>query len=118
LGFAAMFRNGLEGIQQRGKAQPGDKTMVDALLPAVEALEAAAAAQQPVAVALAAAQAAAEQGMRHTIGLQASKGRASYLGPRAIGHQDPGATSAFFLVAAAAATLGQPVPVDQPATHH
>ena len=84
----------------------------------VEALETAAAAQQPVVVALAAAQAAAEQGMQHTIGLQANKGRASYLGPRAIGHQDPGATSAFFLVAAAAATLGQPVPVDQSATRH
>lgn len=116
--LAAMFRNGLEGVQQRGKAQPGDKTMVDALLPAVEALEAAAAAHQPIAAALAAAQAAAEQGMQRTIALQANKGRASYLGPRSIGHQDPGATSAYFLVAAAAATLGQPVPVDQPATHH
>lgn len=116
--LAAMFRSGLEGIQQRGKAQPGDKTMVDALLPAVKALEAAAAARRPAGAALAAAQAAAEQGMQHTVEMQANKGRASYLGPRSIGHQDPGATSAFLLVAAAAATLGQPVPADQPAARH
>lgn len=116
--LAAMFRSGLEGIQQRGKAQPGDKTMVDALLPAVKALEAAAAARRPAGAALAAAQAAAEQGMQRTVEMQANKGRASYLGPRSIGHQDPGATSAFLLVAAAAATLGQPVPADQPAARH
>lgn len=116
--LAAMFRSGLEGIQQRGKAQPGDKTMVDALLPAVKALEVAAAARRPAGAALAAAQAAAEQGMQRTVEMQANKGRASYLGPRSIGHQDPGATSAFLLVAAAAATLGQPVPADQPAARH
>lgn len=116
--LAAMFRSGLVGIQQRGKAQLGDKTMVDALLPAVEALEAAAKAGESVATALAAAQQAAEQGMKRTAGMQANKGRASYLGPRAIGHQDPGATSTFYLVAAAAATLGQPVPASQPATRH
>lgn len=116
--LAVMFRNGLEGIQQRGKAQPDDKTMVDALLPAVEALEAAAAAGASVAEALAATQAAAEAGMQRTIGLQAGKGRASYLGPRSIGHQDPGATSAYYLIAAAAATLGRPVPVGEPATRH
>jgi dihydroxyacetone kinase-like protein len=115
-GLAAMFRSGLEGVQQRGKAQLNDKTMVDALQPAVEALEAAAASGATVAQALAAARAAAEQGMRHTIEIQAHKGRASYLGARSIGHQDPGATSVFFLVETAAATLGQDLPVNQPAT--
>lgn len=114
--LAAMFRSGLEGVQQRGKAQPNDKTMVDTLLPAVEALEVAVEAGESIASALAKAEVAAEQGMKHTATLQANKGRASYLGPRSIGHQDPGATSAFYLVATAAATLGQPIPAGQPAT--
>jgi phosphoenolpyruvate---glycerone phosphotransferase subunit DhaL len=103
--LAVMFRNGLEGIQQRGKADLNEKTMIDALHPAVEALQAAAAAGLELAPALAAAQAAAEAGMQHTIELQATKGRASYLGPRSIGHQDPGATSTFYLVQTAAETL-------------
>lgn len=108
--LAKMFRAGLEGIQQRGKAQVGDKTMIDALQPAVEALEAAAAEQRSVGEALEAARLAAEAGMRATIELQANRGRASYLGPRAIGHQDPGATSLYYLVETAAAILGATAP--------
>ena len=97
-----VLQGAVDGIIQRGRAQLGDKTMVDALLPALDALKAAVAEGQGVADALAAAVAAAEQGMKDTIPLQARKGRASYLGPRSIGHQDPGATSAYLLVRAAA----------------
>ncbi len=104
-----MFRAGLEGIEQRGKAQLGDKTMLDALIPAVQALSVAAQAGAGVVEALAAAANAAEQGMHATIALIANRGRASYLGPRAIGHQDPGATSLYYLIETAAATLGQPI---------
>lgn len=105
--LAQMFRSGLEGVQQRGKATPEEKTMLDTLTPAVVALESAAANGQSLAQALRAARAAAEQGMHHTIMLQASKGRASYLGPRSIGHQDPGATSAYYLFVAAQEVWGQ-----------
>jgi dihydroxyacetone kinase-like protein len=101
-----MFRDGLEGVQQRGKAQLDEKTMVDTLQPAVEALEAAIAAGDNIGDALDAAVAKAESGMKHTARLQASKGRASYLGPRSVGHQDPGATSTFYLIQAAAVALG------------
>ena len=103
--LAAMVRAGLEGIQQRGKAQVGDKTMVDALHPAVQALEAAAQKDLPIADALEAAREAGEEGMHKTIGMQANRGRASYLGPRAIGHQDPGATSLYYMLETAAETL-------------
>jgi len=105
--LAHMFRSGLEGVQQRGKAHTEEKTMLDTLTPAVEALEQAAANGQSLTQALRAACAAAESGMQHTIMLQASKGRASYLGPRSIGHQDPGATSAYYLFVAAQETWGQ-----------
>ena len=105
--LAAMFRSGLEGVQQRGKAQIEEKTMIDALQPAVEALEAAVAEGLDAAAALDRALEAARRGMLHTAELQASKGRASYLGPRSIGHQDPGATSAFYLIQSAAAALGR-----------
>jgi phosphoenolpyruvate---glycerone phosphotransferase subunit DhaL len=104
--LAAMFRHGLEGVQQRGKAVMEEKTMIDALQPAVEALAAAAAQGVSLDQALTLAEAAAASGMEHTIGLQAQKGRASYLGARSIGHQDPGATSTFYLLQAAAKTLG------------
>jgi dihydroxyacetone kinase-like protein len=107
--LAAMFRDGLAGVQQRGKAELNDKTMIDALHPAVVALRAAAESGADVNAALVAARTAAEAGMRHTIPLQANRGRASYLGPRAVGHQDPGATSLYYLIEAAAATLGAPV---------
>jgi dihydroxyacetone kinase-like protein len=97
-----MFRYGLDGLQQRGKAQTDDKTMIDTIQPAVEAMEAALATHQSAAVVLAAARQAAHLGMKHTIEIEARKGRASYLGPRSIGHQDPGATSAYFLFETAA----------------
>lgn len=88
----------LEGIMTRGKAQRGEKTMIDALAPAVDALKAARAAGADLATALQAAAAAAEEGMRATIPMLATKGRASYLGERSIGHQDPGATSAALML--------------------
>jgi phosphoenolpyruvate---glycerone phosphotransferase subunit DhaL len=94
---AKLLRAALDGVVARGKAAPGDKTMVDALTPAVEALEAGKSLPDALA--------AAEQGRDATIPLVARKGRASYLGDRSAGHQDPGATSVTLLLAAAAATL-------------
>jgi len=99
--YAAAWRKGMEGVQSRGKAQPGDKTMVDALLPAVEALEQA----SDLDSGLSAAVTAAEQGMNATTPLVARKGRASYLGERSAGHQDAGATSTFYLFKTAAEAL-------------
>jgi phosphoenolpyruvate---glycerone phosphotransferase subunit DhaL len=99
--YAAAWRKGLEGLQARGKAEPGDKTMVDALLPAVEALEQA----SDLDSGLHAAAAAAERGMQDTIPLVARKGRASYLGERSRDHQDPGATSSYYLCQTAAEAL-------------
>ena len=96
--YAAAWRQGVEGVQARGKAAPGDKTMIDALLPAVEALERA----DDLDAGLRAAAAAAEQGMHATTPLIARKGRASYLGERSAGHQDPGATSSYYLLKTAA----------------
>jgi dihydroxyacetone kinase-like protein len=104
--LARMLRAGLEGVQQRGKAQLGDKTMLDTIAPAVEAFEAAVAAGRSLSAALRAARDAAATGMELTISLQATKGRASYLGSRSIGHQDPGATSSFLLFQSATETLG------------
>jgi dihydroxyacetone kinase-like protein len=95
----------LDGVVELGAAQPGDKTMVDALEPAVRTLKERLDAGSPAGEAMAAAREAAEQGMQSTVPLQATKGRASYLGERSIGHQDPGATSAALLVRAAATTL-------------
>jgi dihydroxyacetone kinase-like protein len=100
----SLFQAGIEGVQQRGKAGPGDKTMVDALLPAAEAMQKALAAGADLASVLAAGAAAAEAGMLATIPMQARKGRASYLGARSVGHQDPGATSAYLLLKTAAST--------------
>jgi phosphoenolpyruvate---glycerone phosphotransferase subunit DhaL len=99
--LAAALRAGLAGVVQRGKAEAGDKTMYDALAPAVEAFEAALAAGEPLAGAFAAASKAADDGCAATIPLVARKGRASYLGERSAGHQDPGATtvSLFFRAA-------------------
>lgn len=103
--FAKVLRAGLEGVLARGKAEAGDKTMVDALAPAVDALDAALAAGQPLREALKATVRAAEEGRDATIPLIARKGRASYLGERSAGHQDPGATSATLLLTAAATML-------------
>ena len=99
--YAAAWRKGLEGVQSRGKAQAEDKTMVDALLPAVDALEQA----SDLSSGLNAAVAAAEQGMHATTPLVARKGRASYLGERSKDHQDPGATSTYYLFKSAAEAL-------------
>ena len=102
--LARGVRAGLDGILALGKAAPGDKTMVDALTPAVEALEAG--ADTDLAAALAAAADAAEAGRDSITPLVARKGRASYLGERSAGHQDPGATSATILFQALRDTLG------------
>ncbi len=104
-GLAAALRAGLAGVTSRGKAVPGDKTMLDALTPAVDALDAALASGRPLAEALRAAATAADAGRDATTPLIARKGRASYLGERSAGHQDPGATSMALLVTAAADTL-------------
>ncbi len=88
----------LASVKDLGTAALGDKTMVDALEPAVETLKARIADGEPLAQALDAAAAAAEDGMRGTIPLQARKGRASYLGERSVGHQDPGATSTALII--------------------
>jgi dihydroxyacetone kinase-like protein len=96
---------GVDGVQARGKAEPGDKTMVDALLPAAEALGDAAHQGADVEDGLRRAAEAAEEGMKGTIELVARKGRASYLGPRSAGHQDPGATSSYLLMKCAADVL-------------
>ena len=106
--WAEVVGAGVAGVRMRGKAEPGDKTMVDALLPAAEALRAAAGSGASLAEALNAAAEAAEAGMRATTPLVARKGRASYLGERSAGHQDPGATSSWLLLAAAARTLADP----------
>ena len=99
--YAAAWRKGLEGVQARGKAQLGDKTMVDALTPAVEALETA----SDLDGGLRAAAQAAEEGMKATTPMIARKGRASYLGERSQDHQDPGATSTYYLFKSAAEAL-------------
>ncbi len=100
--WAAALDAGIKGIQRLGKAEAGDKTMLDALLPARDALNEAIAAGAPLGDALERSAAAAEAGMTATIPLVARKGRASYLGERSAGHQDPGATSSHLLLRAAA----------------
>ncbi|MGW4353512.1 dihydroxyacetone kinase subunit DhaL [Nocardia sp. NPDC004582] len=103
--FARAFRAGLDGVIARGKAEPGDKTMVDALGPAADALDELVAGGASAAAALDAAVAASAAGRDATTPLVARKGRASYLGERSAGHQDPGATSAALLVRAARRAL-------------
>jgi len=92
----------IEGVRQRGKAVAGDKTMLDALLPAVQALQYAQETQTALPLALRESAEAARQGMQATIPLVARKGRASYLGERSAGHQDPGATSSYLILKTAA----------------
>lgn len=101
---ATFFQAGLEGVVQRGKAAPGDKTMVDALQPAITAMQQAVDSGANLSEMLLAAVSAAESGMQNTVDLQARKGRASYLGERSIGHQDPGATSSWLMIQAAVDT--------------
>ena len=98
------IRASLAGVQRVGAAVDGDKTMVDALIPGLAALEVGL-RNGTLEAAVRAARAAAMDGMRATIPLQARKGRASYLGPRSVGHQDPGATSTALLFAAMEDTL-------------
>jgi dihydroxyacetone kinase-like protein len=95
--LAEALRTGVDAVMTLGGAAPGDKTMIDALVPAVDAL----------GDSFTAARAAAEEGAVATTPLQARKGRASYLGERSIGHQDPGATSAALLVAGLAEAAGE-----------
>jgi dihydroxyacetone kinase-like protein len=95
-----MLQAGVEGVVQRGRAQAEDKTMYDAWSPALTALKAAIEAGDDTLTAIEKTVAAAEQGMKATIPLQARKGRASYLGERSIGHQDPGATSTHLILKA------------------
>jgi phosphoenolpyruvate---glycerone phosphotransferase subunit DhaL len=104
--WAAALEAGIAGVQARGKAEPGDKTMIDALLPALDALRAAQEDGTELGDALRRSADAAAEGMRATIPLEARKGRASYLGPRSVGHQDPGATSSQLLLEVAAKTFG------------
>jgi dihydroxyacetone kinase-like protein len=100
--FAAALRAGMDGVVRLGKAEEGDKTMIDAWTPALAALDAALASGSPLADAAAEAEAGAAAGAEATVPMQARKGRASYLGPRSVGHQDPGATSTAMLFAALA----------------
>jgi phosphoenolpyruvate---glycerone phosphotransferase subunit DhaL len=98
--LAAALEAALEGVVELGAAQEGDKTMVDALAPAVRTFREWIENGTTVAAAMEAARVAAEEGMKATVPLQAQKGRASYLGERSIGHQDPGATSTTLILAA------------------
>jgi phosphoenolpyruvate---glycerone phosphotransferase subunit DhaL len=106
----AMLEAGQKGIVDRGKAEVGDKTMLDTWAPAVQAYEQAISDGKDLGDALRAAAGAAEEGMTGTVPLVARKGRASYLGERSAGHQDPGATSSYLLfkdlLAAATETAG------------
>jgi dihydroxyacetone kinase-like protein len=103
--FATAFEAGVGGVLRIGKAEAGDKTMVDALLPARDALRAAIADGASVGDAVERMANAAEEGMLATVPLVARKGRASYLGERSAGHQDPGATSTHLLLRSAAETF-------------
>jgi phosphoenolpyruvate---glycerone phosphotransferase subunit DhaL len=105
-GWTDALEAGVKGVQTRGKAELEDKTMLDALLPAVDALRAAGSDGASLGDALARSADAAEEGMKATIPLEARRGRASYLGPRSVGHQDPGATSSHLLLRTAARRFG------------
>jgi dihydroxyacetone kinase-like protein len=104
-GWTDALDAGAKGVQARGKAELGDKTMVDALLPALDALRSAGDDGAALDDALRRSADAAAEGMRATTELEARRGRASYLGPRSVGHQDPGATSSQLLLEVAANTF-------------
>ena len=106
-GVAAVIAGALDGIQARGKATTGEKTMVDAWTPALEAARAAADSGSDPAAVLEAAATAAEAGAAATEPLRATKGRASYLGERSIGHLDPGAVSTSLILRAAVRAAGE-----------
>jgi len=111
-GVVVLLEAALEGVTSRGKAEVGEKTMVDALSPAVEAATQAMDAGKDPAQVLRAAADAAEAGARATVPLVASKGRASYLGERSAGHEDPGARSTAIVLGAAADTAETAGPSD------
>src|ERR1700749_4189666 len=107
--LATALEAGLAGVQQLGAAKEGDKTMVDVLAPATSAFSKAVAEGQPASDALGALVTAAQAGAEATVSMQALKGRASYLGPRSVGHEDPGpAAAALILAALRDAVLGGP----------
>ncbi len=106
-GVAAVIEGALDGIQARGKATTGEKTMVDAWTPALEAARAAAESGSDPAAVLEAAATAAESGATATEPMRATKGRASYLGERSIGHLDPGAVSTSLILRAAVRAAGE-----------
>ena len=103
--FIGMLGVAIEGIMKRGKAQKGEKTMLDAMLPALDAIKASYEADQDAKKAIDAGVAAAEEGIEYTKTIIATKGRASYLGERSIGHQDPGATSFTLMLKAVQANV-------------
>ena len=101
-----MMQEGVEGVVMRGKAEPGDKTMCDVWWPVVESLGQSAQQNLSVAEALQRAADSTERAVESTITMQARKGRASYLGERSIGHQDPGATSVMLMMKTLAEVAG------------
>jgi dihydroxyacetone kinase-like protein len=103
--LVAMFQTGEQGILELGKANPGDKTLIDTLSPAVRAIEAAAKEGKTLAAALTDLEQAAKQGMESTKDMLAKIGRASRLGARTIGHQDAGATSCYFILRSLASAI-------------
>lgn len=104
--FGSLLEKGLAGVALRGKAAIGDKTMIDALQPAIKAYKHSVDSGETLEQALSKAVSAAEEGLKSTEPLVARKGRASYLGERSAGHPDPGATSTLILFRSAAETLG------------
>ncbi len=106
--WAKALASAVDGVMRRGKANLGDKTMLDCLIPALNALKECAARGDELAAALGASESAAEQGMLSTTPMVAKKGRASYLGERSAGTQDPGATSSYLLLKAARSTWSNP----------
>ena len=100
--FAVVFAAAIQGVKIRGKAEPGEKTMLDALCPALSAIESAVKAGGDASLVFAKAVKAAKDGVAYTETIIATKGRASYLGERSIGHQDPGATSSLLILQAIA----------------
>jgi dihydroxyacetone kinase-like protein len=105
--LVAALQAAIDAVVELGAAQPGDKTMIDALTPAVEGLRSALASGAPLESAVEAAADAALEGAQATVPLQARKGRASYLGERSIGHQDPGATSVAIILRALARAVSR-----------
>lgn len=103
--MVALLQAGLDGVIQRGKAQLGDKTMLDVLSPAVATFQEAVGESKSMLEAMRQAVAAAEQGLKDTVPMLARKGRASYLGERSVGHQDPGATSSYLMLKSLLTTL-------------